>query len=158
AAREKAIKYLKDQQKPDGTWEGIIENILSGMEGGVTALVTVSLLEAGVPADDPAVVKAVAYLAQLPPMKTKAVCLQTRVRARVDVKKHATVIQANADWLARKAIRNIATLEGWSYPGNNIPDGANTHFAVLGLDAAAGAGAKVDPKLWIEIRELYTRT
>ena len=29
AAREKAIKFLKDQQQPDGTWEGIVLNFLA---------------------------------------------------------------------------------------------------------------------------------
>ena len=35
---------------------------------------------------------------------------------------------------------------------------SNTHFAVMGLHAAAQAGAKVDAQLWEQIREMYART
>src|SRR5207253_4017306 len=59
AARMKAIDYLKKQQKPDGTWEGITLNFLADMEGGATGLVALALLEAGVKPDDPAVKKAI---------------------------------------------------------------------------------------------------
>lgn len=158
AAREKAIDYLKKQQKPQGNWEGIVIGFLADMEGGSTALVVFGLLEAGVPANDPAVAKAVDYLVTLDPKKTYVVSLQTQVLARVDARKHAVRIQANADWLLKQALRKGDRLEGWSYPQNNIADGSNTHFAVVGLHAAAQAGAKVDAKVWKEIREFYTRT
>jgi hypothetical protein len=158
AARQKAIDYLKKQQDPRGTWEGVALNFLADMEGGATALVTLSLLEAGVPASDPAVTKAVAYLAELPPRKTYVVSLQVQALAKADRKKNAATIQMLADWLVGKAIRQGGQLGGWSYPGNSIPDGSNTHFAVAGLHAAAEAGAKVDEKLWAEIQDLYVRT
>jgi hypothetical protein len=158
AAREKAIDYLKKQQNPQGTWEGTALNLLADMEGGMTALVTLSLLEAGVAPDDPAAQKAIAYLAALPPRKTYVVGLQIQALAKADRMKHAATIQKLADWLVGKAIRQGGQLGGWSYPGNSIPDGSNTHFAVAGLHAAAEAGAKVDGKLWVEIRDFYVRT
>src|SRR5215831_5124671 len=69
-ARSKAIEFLKKQQDKNGTWEGKVLSLLADMEGGVTALATLSLLEAGVPANDPAIEKAVAYLVKLEPKKT----------------------------------------------------------------------------------------
>jgi hypothetical protein len=156
-AREKAIKFLKGKQK-DGTWDSGWLPVLTDMEGGTTAFVTLALLEAGVPPDDPAVKAAVAYLVPIKPEKTYVVSLQTQVLARVDPKTHAAQLQKNADWLATKAARKNGRLEGWSYPMNTEGDGSNSHFAVAALHAAAEAGAKVDPKLWAEIRELYVRT
>jgi hypothetical protein len=160
AVREKAIKYLKAQQTPQGNWEGLVLVFLADMEGGCTALVTLSLLEAGVPPGDPAVKKALDYLAKLPPKRTYVVSLQTQVFAKADAKKYAAQIQTNADWLIDTAIgfKKDGRLEGWSYPGNSIGDNSNTHFAVFGLHAAVNAGAKIDPKLWVEVRNYYLRT
>jgi hypothetical protein len=157
-AREKAFVFLKQQQTKEGHWESDALNILADMQGGMTALVTLSLLEVGVPADDEAVKKAVAYLVKLEPKKTYVVSLQTQVLARVDAKKYKEQIQRNADWLMKEAILKGDKLEGWSYPINPIPDGSNTHFAVVALHAAAQAGAKVDGKVWEQIRDLYART
>src|SRR5947207_3371459 len=85
-----------------------------------------------------------------------ALCTPWRRR---DAKKHKEQIQKNADWLLETAIGlKGGKLEGWSYPGNQIADGSNTHYAVMGLHAATQAGAKVDAKLWEQIRDMYFRT
>jgi squalene cyclase len=157
-ARAKAIEYLKKQQKPGGTWGGVALDFVLEMKGGSTALATLALLEAGVPASDPVVANAVEYLVTLPPEKTYVVSLQTQVLARADAKKHAKQIQKNTDWLVEKALRKADKLEGWSYPINKVADGSNTHFAVMALHAAAKAGAKIDAKVWEQIRDMYTRT
>ena len=157
-SRERAIAYLKKQQNEKGNWEGRNLNFVADMDGGMTAFVTISLLEGGVAGNDPAIAIAVEYLAKLPPKKTYVVSLQTQVLSRVDAKKHAETIQKNVDWLLEKAVRKGNELRGWSYPGNNLADGSNTHFAVFALHAAAKAGAKVDAKVWNEIRAMYVRT
>jgi hypothetical protein len=158
AAREKGVKFLKEKQGKDGSWESEVLGPITGMTGGVTALTALGLLEAGVPANDPAITKAVEYLVAVKPEKTYVVALQTQVLARVDAKKHAKQIQTNADWLMEKAIMKNGKLEGWSYPANAIADNSNTHFAIVGLHAAAGAGAKVDPVIWKLIRDYYAAT
>src|SRR5205085_7060429 len=103
----------------DGTWEAKTPflNVLGDMAGGTSALATLGLLEAGVPADDLSVAPAIKYLAGLPPKKTYVVSLQTQVLARADAKKHAEVIQRNADWLVAHALGLNAGggLKGWSY-------------------------------------------
>lgn len=157
-AREKGVAFLKQNRTPQVNWEGIALEFAADMDGGMTGLVTLALLEAGVPANDPAVSKAVDYLASLPAKKTYVVSLQTQVLARVDAKKYAAVIQRNADWLMDKAIRKEKQLAGWSYPGNAVADGSNTHFAVVALHAADKAGAKVPAAVWRDIREMYLRT
>jgi hypothetical protein len=158
AARTKAVKYLKEKQSKDGDWEGELLGALVSMKGGTTALATLALLEAGVATNDPAVAKAVEYLLTLKSDKTYVVSLHTQVLARVDAKKYAKEIQANADWFMEKAITKNGKLEGWSYPANQIADNSNTHFAVMGLHAAAQAGAKVDAEIWQKIRDYYTVT
>ncbi len=161
AAREKAIDFLKKQQNKDGNWEGLVLGFLADMDGGSTALAALGLLEAGVKPDDAAITKAVDYLVKLEPKKTYVVSLQTQVLARVDANKFDKQIQANADWLLKNALgwqNGKGKLQGWSYPQNQIPDNSNTHFAVMGLHAAAKAGAKIDATVWAELRALYTRT
>jgi hypothetical protein len=159
-AREKAIDYLKKQQKQDGSWEGGALAAAIDMKGGTTALAALGLLEAGVPGSDAAVAKAVEYLVKLEPEKTYVVSLQTQVLAQVDAKKHSPRIQKNVDWLLDNALGWKATrkIEGWSYPTNKLSDNSNTHFAVMGLHAAAQAGAKIDAKVWREVRAMYVRT
>lgn len=158
AARVKAVNFLKEKQDKEGSWEGITLGQIAGMKGGTTALAALGLLEAGVLAADPAVAKAVEYLASLPPDKTYVVSLQTQVLARAGAKKYAKEIQANADWLMDKSIRKGGKLQGWSYQANTIADNSNTHFAVMGLHAAAQAGAKVDEKIWRELRDYFAAT
>ena len=157
-AREKAIDFLKKGQQKDGSWEGNVLNLLADMDGGMTALIALSMLEAGVPANDPAIAKALEYLVKLEPKKTYVVSLQTQVLARVDAKKHKEQIQKNAEWLLKEMVMKDGKLEGWSYPGGQIADNSNTHFAVMGLHAAAQASARVDAKVWEQIREMYART
>lgn len=156
--RTKAVEFLKKQQDKNGTWEGMVLNLLADMEGGVTALAALSLLEAGVPANDPAVEKALAYLVRLEPQKTYVVSLQTQVLCRADAKKHKALIQKNVDWLLEKAVKTGDKVAGWSYPANEIADGSNTHFAIVALGVAAMAGAKIDATVWQQIRDLYVQT
>jgi hypothetical protein len=157
AAREKAVKFLKDKQRQDGTWEDN-NAALTGMTGGQTALAALALLEAGAEPKDPVVAKAVEYLAALKPERTYVVSLQTQVLVRADAKKHAKQIQTNADWLMEKAIVREKRLEGWSYPSNVVGDNSNTLFAIMALHAAAQAGAKVDATIWQKVRDYYAAT
>jgi hypothetical protein len=158
AARKGAIEYLKAMQNKDGNWESAVLNLVAEMEGGQTALVTLSLLESGLPFNDPTIAKAVEYLVKLAPKKTYVVSLQTQVLARIDSQKYKEQIQKNVDWLIEKAIKTKNEFAGWSYPGNSFSDGSNTHFAVVGLHFAAKADAKVDEKIWKEIEDFYLRT
>jgi hypothetical protein len=158
--RRKAIRFLMDKRNAQGTWEGSIVTQIADMEGGETALVALCLEEAGVKPDDPSLTSALKYLEKLVSKKTYVVSLQTRVLAKADSKRFAAKIQTNVDWLLDTAIgfKTGGRLDGWSYPMNPIADGSNTHFAVAALNEAAQAGAKVDPKVWPAMRELYLRT
>jgi hypothetical protein len=157
-ARGKAVRFLKEKQDADGGWESLAPPYMADFKGRTSALVAVALLEAGVPANDPAVAKAVEYLLTFKPEKTDIVGLQTRVLARVDAKKYAKQIQANADWLVANAITRDKKLQGWSCPEGGIALNYKTLFAVTGLHAAAQAGAKVEATIWPQVREHFVNT
>jgi hypothetical protein len=104
---------------------------------------------------------ALTRFAKAEPKRTYPVALQTLALVKADPKKYAAPIQANVDWLLKTAVRSEGRLAGWSYPFGPKAvqaDGSNTQYALHALSAAADAGAKVDPKLWAEVRELYVRT
>jgi len=158
---KRGVTYLKKNINAQGNWEGVVLQFLADMEGGTTALVTLSLLNCGEKPDDPQIAKALDYLAGLPPRKTYVVGLQNMVFAEARRPKDLAVIQRNADWLIEKALgyqNGAGKLNGWSYPGNNLPDNSNTQYALLGLYAAKQAGAKIEDRHWKAIQEYYTRT
>jgi RNA polymerase sigma factor (sigma-70 family) len=158
-AREDAVAWLKKVQKADGSWEE--GTFATGMPGGVTALATYALLEGGADASDPAVQRALKVLRGLQPKATYVVALQTAALCKANNLKDAPLVQRNVDWLAEAAVRNPNnTLLGWSYvktePGGGRADFSNSHFAVMGLQAAERVNIK--PKggaLWKEITTLY---
>ncbi len=157
----KGVNYLKKQQTPQGHWEGTVLKYLADMDGGATALVTLALLNSGVPPEDPAVARALDYLRTLPPRKTYVVGLQNMVFAEARQAKDRPRIQENVEWLEQRAIgynRGAGRLEGWSYPGGHLGDNSNTQYALLGLYAAKQAGVKVSDDTWKAIQEYYTRT
>jgi hypothetical protein len=166
-AIDQGVTYLKKEQNAKGNWEGIVLNLLADMEGGVTSLATLALLNCGEKPESPAVKKALDYLENLEPKKTYVAGLQTMVFAETRLAKYRPRIQRNVDWLLQNGIgwtvdRNGRVtggkLEGWSYPGNQIADNSNTQYALLGLYAAKQAGATIDDSVWKAIQEFYGRS
>ncbi len=155
ASITKGKSYLLSRQSAEGTWEGVLLENLANQVGGQTALVTLALLNCGVPAEDKAIQKALDFLRKLPPEKTYVVALATMAFAEARQTKDLERIQKNVDWLLANPIREGGKLKGWSYPMNPIPDASNTQYALLGLYAAKQAGIKIDDKYWAEIRDLY---
>ncbi|MDY3562600.1 DUF4159 domain-containing protein [Gemmata sp. JC673] len=168
-AIDRGVAYLRKNQAKDGSWEGgFFLKTLADMDGGPTALAVLALLNSGVPVDDPAVKGGIEYLRKRTPRKTYAVALQTMALSEAQLlsrdKKDQSKLNANAEWLARIAIRTGGKLQGWSYPSRpesavgDIPDNSNTQYALLGLYAAKVAGVKIEDSLWKEIQDFYTRT
>src|SRR2546428_16931 len=63
AAIEKGANYLKGKQGDSGSWEhlGGGNALFSQYKGGVSGLVMLALLEAGVPPEDPVIRKGLEY-------------------------------------------------------------------------------------------------
>ncbi|MCA9236953.1 MAG: DUF4159 domain-containing protein [Planctomycetales bacterium] len=148
---EQAKEYLLKEQSPKGTWDE-----LGQYPGGVTALVTLALLNAGVPASDPHIQKALDFLRPLQPTKTYVVSLQTMVLAEAEPRRDQALIQRNVRWLESIQIKDGDRAGSWSYPQGMGGDNSNSQFAVLALYAAEHAGAQVQKETW-ELAEAYWR-
>lgn len=144
----RGIDFLKARQRIDGTWEEY-----GRYDGGMTALVTLALLSCDVPPTDPKIKKALDQLRPLQPRLTYVVALQTMVFAQASPKDDAALIMRNARWLMNTRLGNGQ----WSYGEHESGSGdnSNTQYALLGLKAAADAGAEIPPKFWEQCREFW---
>ncbi|MGD0090571.1 MAG: DUF4159 domain-containing protein, partial [Planctomycetota bacterium] len=150
-AIQQGIGFLKRQQSASGAWQ-----YGGNYDQGSTALVLLSLVTAGVPKDDPAIVKAANYIASCPYGATYCVALAAMALAAVDPVKYKGKIQAAADWLASAQ----TSIDMWTYikSGGSQGDASNTQIAVLGLWEAEKAGAKIPDKTWKRVENFYTNS
>jgi len=143
-AIDRGVAYLLEQQRDNGAWPDM------AMPGGVTALCTLALLNAGVTPDDERMQKALDYLRKIKPDKTYVVSLQTMVFARALPERDRELIFTNVKWLEK-----IQTVEGpnkgaWSYPylGGTNGDNSNSQFALLALYEAERVGVVANERTW----------
>ncbi len=142
AAIQRAVAYLGREQRSDGSWPDWPLH-----QGGVTALCTLALLNAGVDSEDQVIQKALGYLRKVRPATTYVVSLQTMVFCKAEPTKDLVLIQRNVIWLEKNQITEGSRKGAWSYPGAN-GDNSNAQFAVLGLYEAEQAGVKVSGHTW----------
>ncbi len=139
---DKGIGYLKSQQRLDGSWVD-----WGSFPGGVTALCSLALLNAGVEPDEPEMKRALEWLRRQEPQTTYVVSLQTMVFAKVGDPVDGLLIKRNVQWLEDTQIQEGENRGAWAYPRAS-GDNSNSQFALLGLHEAERAGAKVDPHTW----------
>jgi hypothetical protein len=142
---DRGVAYLKREQRRDGSWQ---EH--PTLAGGVTALATLALLNSGVPADDPQIRDALAYLRKIPPKFNYVVCLQTMVFSIADPTADALLIQRNVKWLEEQQKREKGSEKfrgSWGYPEGH-GDNSNSQFAVLALYEAHRAGVPASIQTW----------
>ena len=152
---EEGIHYLRTQEIGSGKME---TDPTAGLvyAGGQTALGTLALLNAGVSPDDFTVQRCLAYLRTVQPDQTYIVSLQTMVFAAAGQAQDKDRIQRNVDWLLAARLTQGGRLVGWTYGKEGSKgDNSNTQYAVLGLDAGHGAGARIDPEVWRSVRDYY---
>ena len=147
ASIDGGIKYLLSEQNPlSGSW-----NDLPRYPGGVTALCTLALLNAGVEPSDPQIQKALAFLRKIEPTQTYSASLQTMVLCAAEPRRDLVLIQRNVNWL-----ESIQQPEGqWSYAAPPGGDNSNSQFAVLALHEAERAGATVQQETWEKAAEYW---
>ena len=151
---QRAVAYLRQTQNANGSWPD------SGHHGGTTALAVLGLLHAGVPANDPAVVRGLGALEvdHVPNQATYVVSLKAQVYAILGDPKYRRQLQTVATWL----IRTQVPTGMWSYGlirGRRAlgrGDNSNTQFALLGLHEAAKAGIRVPKAVWENSRRHFT--
>ncbi len=154
-AIDRAINYIRQQQKPDGSWTEQI-----GFPGGVTSLCTLALIEAGVPTKDPSIQNALKNIRLVAPERTYNVALQTMALARAGDPADRFILQRNVQSLERTQQQEGPGRGGWGYPneaGGRV-DNSNTQFAILALYEAEQAGAQVNVETWKQALLYWERT
>jgi len=141
-AIERASDYLKRQQQANGAWYEF-----PGIPGAVTALATLSLLNAGTPPNDPVIQKAINYLRKQKSSKTYATALQTMVFCAAEPKTNLSAIKNNANWLQDRQKRDGPMRGAWAYPESD-GDNSNSQFALLALYEAERVGVEVNQRTW----------
>ena len=136
------VKYLRSTQRSDGSWRYDSKYI-----EGATALALLAMLNAGVPADDPAIERGLKFVSQYPFRMTYSTSLIIMVLAQLDNPAYADRIRQGANWLM--ALQNKDG--SWGYnPSTRRGDLSNTQFALLGLREAMRVGAPVHDLIWVK--------
>ena len=138
---DRSVNFLLSSQKEDGGWDDIRD-----YPGGVTSLVVLALLTAGMPPDHPKVVSALNYIRQRVPKKTYSVALQSMAFCAANPSKYAAEIQRNTEWLIKAQCPNGSW--GYGEDGGSSGDPSNTQFALLALYEAQRAGVQLPPADW----------
>ncbi len=142
SAIERGQRYLIDQQNNDGSWPaGLYETHANG----VTGLVTLALLNSGLPSDHPAVAKALDHLEhpQMRPVSTYEIAMVIMALAASD-RGRGKIAELSAQ-LESMQLENGS----WDYGTKNGNwDNSNAQFAVLALREAAHVGIRIDEEVW----------
>ncbi len=160
-AIERGVSFLKTHQDPvRGNWP---EHL--AQPGGLTALCTLALLNAGVAPDDPVVAKALDYLRAIDrPAMTYSVALRTMVFCQADPKKDMLLIRQNVKWLEATQITRTSQMNprrkgAWAYSDRQgVGDNSNSQFALLALNEAERVGVEVAPSTWRLAHEYWAQT
>ena len=155
------MRFLKAQQRPDGSWPEVEER----SKTGTTSLVTLALLTAGERPDSPAIRASLDYLRNFGPQQlrnTYAISLQTMVFAAADPDRDRLRLLANVEWLEGAQIKldeRMVWPGTWTYSDAKIQagDNSNTQYALLGLNAANEVGVAVNPNTWTLSRAYFER-
>lgn len=159
-AVDRGVAWILQQQRRDGSWG---ENDLSPDPNGhrdarndLTAFLAYTLVKCKVPADHPALQRALRYLEQGRPSTTYAIATQLQLLTALDDERWEKRIDDLVEDLLALRVEEHGT---WGYPRHPsiVTDLSNTQYAALGLRAAALAGHKVPPKVWSAVAERVLR-
>jgi len=142
AAIARGAEALRAAQHDDGSFDGLIQFPM-----GSTALALYTMRKSGLPADDPAVVRALEYLEPLPELKTYSVATYVFALDALNDPAHAARIAELGQWLEQHFDKRR---KQWGYPGGE-PELSNTQFAVLALAIASRHGHQTAPKFWTHV-------
>jgi hypothetical protein len=150
-AINKGVSHLKNKQRGNGTWP----DFAARQEGGITALCTLALLNAGVEPEDKQLKKALDWLRDHRLKSTYAVGLQTMVFCRAGPSKYRLLIDRNVKWLEKNQNTTGPRTGAWGYPGQTGGDNSNSQFALLALHEAQRMGVGVRPQTWRMAKEYW---
>lgn len=147
----RGVQYLQNRQLAKGGWDEYPR-----FDGGLSALCTLALVNAGVSVDDPSVVNALRYLRTREPNDTYSASLQTMVFCQIGAAEDLPRIRRNVRWLESKQVSS----GGWSYPfdgASSSGDPSNTQFALLALAAAEERGVAVSGEVFERSLEYWSQ-
>ena len=152
-ASHKPDAVLLDVRMPGGDGLHILGRLKLDYPGGVTSLVVLALLNAGLPPDHPKVAAGLNYVRQRIADKTYSVALQSMAFCAANPSKYAAEIQRSTEWL----VKSQSADGSWTYGerGGSNGDPSNTQFALLALYEAQRAGAKLSRDDW---NAVYSRS
>ena len=154
-AIDKARQFLVSQQRADGTWEAMRS---AEKRAGATALVILALANAGMPATDPPLQRALEWLRRQEPEDTYSASLQTLALAMLSPDADRAILERNAAWLEEAQVKQGPGSGSWSYAptqGRGIGDNSNSQFALLALHEAARAGVRVREETWVRAQQYW---
>ncbi|WP_435009196.1 DUF4159 domain-containing protein [Tundrisphaera lichenicola] len=146
------VAFLLKIQRPNGTW---------GTEPGESALVTLALLTAGVPANSEPMSRALDALGQAtvtPTHETYTRALLAMTYAAADPAKYRDEIERQTGWLEQAQTTNGSWTYSTGFGRGAGGDNSNSQYALLGLNAANEAGIFVKPEVWLRARRYWEAT
>ncbi len=151
---EAAVTYLTAQRNDEGGWLEIPTR-----HGGVTALCTLALLNAGVPVDDPEMQKSLNYLRKIQSENVYVLAMQTMVLCYAEPEQDLLIIRRNVAALENAQMRQGARSGCWGYSKSQGPgDNSNAQFALMALHEAERAGVSTSEATWKLARDYWERT
>lgn len=159
ASIDRAKSFLVSQQNGDGSWSA---RGADQYQVGVSSLVLLALLNAGMTTDDAVIQKGLKYLRSIQepqPDRTYEISLMIMALAAAkDGQRDKPRILALAQKLEESQITQGQNAGTWGYSGTGglfqgSGDRSNGQFAVLGLRDAAQAGIPVDRSVWQRARQ-----
>jgi len=144
AAIAKGVKFLFNQQKPDGNWDPY------GAKGeyptGPSAMAVYALMESGISPQDKRLEKALAWLAKTPTKKTYSLGLRCNVwqTANIYTRKryHQLLIRES------RQLRDGTTNGSYGYSVPGAGDNSNSQYGLLGVWAARRGDIEIPKKYW----------
>ena len=153
-AIDKARGWLLKEQKRDGSWECVMRTDETRV--GATSLAVLALVNAGVPASDPAMVRSLGWLRRQEPKETYSVALQTMVFAMLSPDADRPILARNVEWLEKAQVSQGRAAGSWSYGiDRGGGDNSNSQFALLGLHEAARVGIPVKNVVWTRAQQYW---
>lgn len=137
-AIRRGAEYLIRMQRLDGSWS-------KNYTVGQTALSALALKKAGLPADHPAIEKALNFLCHNPPIRTYDVSVLLVLLEAVGHEGYEEWVERCGDMLLETQTARL-----WAYPSGAV-DMSNTQYAALGLRSAAACGFKTGTEVWKEL-------
>ncbi|RMH05260.1 MAG: hypothetical protein D6702_00985 [Planctomycetota bacterium] len=152
AAIAKGVRWLIDNQYPDGSWTDWMEQ---SYPAGPTALAAYALFKSGLPPEHRSLVLALDFLDRHPPFQTYDAALRVLLLTSMDPERFGARIERAADvFFDHHPGRYHYTHVLPNQPGGDL---SNAQFAVVAMEALDRNGWQRDNRFWRELAEFFEK-